>query len=68
MGNQLISMLPEGLEQQVTEILKGGTGIAEDPDAPVAPIDEGTDATENGTTTTPPTPPAPVTTTLPAPV
>lgn len=54
MGNTLISMLPEGLEEQVTQILKGGTGLADDPEAPVSPIDEGTDATEDST----PTPPA----------
>src|SRR5215217_3450647 len=40
MGNTLISMLPEGLEQQVTQILKGGTGLTDDnADAPVAPND-----------------------------
>jgi membrane protein required for colicin V production len=59
MGNTLISMLPEGLEQQVTEILKGGTGLTEDPEAPPAPVDEGTDATEDSTVP-PVTPPAPV--------
>jgi membrane protein required for colicin V production len=46
MGNTLISMLPEGLEQQVTDILQGGTGLTEDDPAPV---NEGTDATEDGT-------------------
>ena len=50
MGNTLISMLPEGLEQQVTDILKGGTGLTEeDPTGPAVPVDEGTDATEDGT-------------------
>ncbi|MDB5613302.1 MAG: Membrane protein required for colicin production [Devosia sp.] len=58
MGQTLISMLPEGLEQQVTDMLKGGTGLAEDPDAPPAPVEEGTDATEDGR----PAPTAPVTT------
>jgi membrane protein required for colicin V production len=44
MGNTLISMLPENLEQQVTEILQGGTGLTDDdgtvdPSAPeVAPV------------------------------
>ena len=49
MGNTLISMLPDGLEQQVTQALKGGTGLTDDPEAPVAPVDEGTDATEDST-------------------
>ncbi|MHA6692010.1 CvpA family protein [Devosia sp. A449] len=48
MGQTLISMLPEGLEQQVTDMLKGGTGLTEDPEA-VVPLEEGTDATEDGT-------------------
>lgn len=62
MGNTLISMLPEGLEQQVTEILKGGTGLTEDPESAPAPVDEGTDATEDGSipSTEPAIPPAPV--------
>lgn len=61
MGNTLISMLPEGLEQQVTDILKGGTGLTEeDPSAPAVPVEEGTDATEDGTVD--PTDPAPPTT------
>lgn len=50
MGQTLISLLPEGLEQQVTDMLQGGTGLADDPEAPVAPIEEGTDSTEDGTT------------------
>ncbi|HEY0033540.1 MAG TPA: CvpA family protein [Devosia sp.] len=60
MGNTLISMLPEGLEQQVTEILRGGTGITEDADAPATGVDEGTDATEDDTVSEPAaaTPPA----------
>ncbi|MDB5474099.1 MAG: CvpA family protein [Devosia sp.] len=53
LGNSLISTLPEGLEQQVTEILRGGTGIAEDPDAPAPGIEEGTDATEDSTAPAP---------------
>jgi membrane protein required for colicin V production len=57
MGQTLISMLPEGLEQQVTDMLKGGTGLAEDPDAPAVPVEEGTDSTEDGR----PAPVAPVT-------
>jgi membrane protein required for colicin V production len=48
MGNTLISMLPPGLEQQVTEILKGGTGLTDDAETTVGP-DEGTDATEDST-------------------
>jgi len=53
MGQTLIGLLPEGLEQQVTDMLKGGSGITEDPEAPAAPIDEGTDATEDGTSEQP---------------
>jgi membrane protein required for colicin V production len=64
MGNTLISMLPEGLEEQVTEILKGGTGLTEeDPNAPAVPVEEGTDETENGTVD----PTAPATPAVPAP-
>jgi membrane protein required for colicin V production len=47
MGNTLISMLPEGLEQQVTDILRGGTGLTEDA-GDANPLD-GTDANEDGT-------------------
>ena len=57
MGTTLISMLPEGLEQQVTDMLKGGTGLADDPEAPAVPVEEGTDSTEDGG----PAPVAPVT-------
>lgn len=40
MGNTLISMLPEGLEQQVTDILQGGgADLTEDPAEPTAPLD-----------------------------
>lgn len=49
MGNTLISMLPPGLEEQVTEILKGGTGLTEDANGTAAPLDEGTDSTEDST-------------------
>ena len=50
MGDTLISMLPDNLEEQVTAILQGGTGITEnDAVEPTAPADEGTDATEDGT-------------------
>ena len=43
MGNTLISMLPEGLEQQVTDILSGGgANLTEDPQAPAAPLEGGT--------------------------
>nr|WP_314260666.1 CvpA family protein [uncultured Devosia sp.] len=64
MGYTLISMLPDGLEQQVTDMLQGGTGITDDAETPAVPL-EGTDATENGTLapaapTTTVTPPAPV--------
>jgi len=42
MGDTLISMLPEGLEQQVTDILQGGgANLTEDPPAPTAPLDGG---------------------------
>jgi len=61
MGQTLIGMLPEGLEQQVTDMLQGGTGINEDPDAPAASPDEGTDATEDNSLEQPVTPAAPVT-------
>ena len=64
MGDTLISMLPEELEQQVTAFLKGSTGLTEDPadpEAPAAPLDEGTDATEDGTVD-PTDPAAPVAT------
>lgn len=48
MGTTLISMLPEGLEQQVTEMLKGGTGLTDDPETTTLPLEEeGTDATED---------------------
>ena len=61
MGNSLISMLPVGLEEQVTEILRGGSAITEDAEVPGAPVDEGTDATEDSTApATDVTPPAPV--------
>lgn len=56
MGQTLISLLPEGLEQQVTNMLKGGTGLTEDSDASPNPLDQGTDSTEDGTPE--PTPPA----------
>lgn len=56
MGQTLISLLPEGLEQQVTNMLKGGTGLTDDSDASPNPLDQGTDSTEDGTPE--PTPPA----------
>lgn len=67
MGQTLISMLPEGLEQQVTDMLQGGTGLTDDAEAPAVPLEEGTDGTEDGTlapaapatTVTPPAPVAP---------
>ncbi|MGV8855079.1 MAG: CvpA family protein [Devosia sp.] len=52
MGNTLISMLPTELEQQVTQILKGGTSLTDDPaGGPAVPLDEGTDATEDSSVT-----------------
>ncbi len=63
MGQTLISLLPEGMEQWVTELLQGGTGLTEDAESPAVPVEEGTDATENGTPEQPaaaPTPPAAV--------
>jgi len=49
MGDTLISMLPEGLEEQVTEILHGGgANLTDDPQAPPAPL-EGVDPTLDGT-------------------
>jgi len=47
MGDALISMLPENLEEQVTQILRGGTGITEEGTEPQGPLDEGTDSTED---------------------
>jgi membrane protein required for colicin V production len=45
MGTTLISMLPEGLEQQVTDVIRGGgANLTEDPNAPAAPLDGGADA------------------------
>ena len=51
MGNTLISMLPPELEQQVTQILKGGSGITDENAVgpTVAPVEDGTDANEDGT-------------------
>jgi len=46
-GDQLIAVLPPDLEQQVTEIIEGrGLGIGDS--APIEPVDEGTDALEDG--------------------
>lgn len=63
MGETLISLLPEGLEQQVNNMLKGGASLTDDADTPAVPNEGGTDSTENGTVTpgapaTPVTPPA----------
>ncbi|MDB5621679.1 MAG: CvpA family protein [Devosia sp.] len=60
MGNSLIHMLPPDLEEQVTEILKGGTGLTDDAEDGAGPADEGTDAPEDGTVAPSPTPPATV--------
>lgn len=67
-GDTLISMLPEELEAQVTAFLKGSAGLTDDADAP-APVDEGTDATEDSTVdpaapAAPATPASPSTTQL----
>lgn len=58
MGQTLISLLPEGLEQQVTDMLQGGTGLTEDSESPAVPVEEGTDETEDGTVVPPATVPA----------
>jgi membrane protein required for colicin V production len=50
MGNTLISMLPEGLEQQVTEILQGGgSNLTDDPAAPNPPAEGVEPPAEDGT-------------------
>ena len=50
MGDTLISMLPEGLEQQVTDILQGGgANLTEDPPTPPAPLDPSIDGTVDPT-------------------
>ncbi|MBJ3785328.1 CvpA family protein [Devosia sediminis] len=50
MGNTLISMLPEGLEQQVNDILQGGgANLTEDPQAPDTPLEGAPEADEGGT-------------------
>ncbi|WP_375451637.1 CvpA family protein [uncultured Devosia sp.] len=49
MGDALIAMLPPDLENQVTEILKGGTGLTDDPADPTGAVQEGTDETEDST-------------------
>lgn len=49
-GEQLIAVLPEDLEKQVTDLLRRGTGT-EDAESPTdqAPAEEGTDELEDGT-------------------
>ena len=47
MGRTLITLLPDDLEQQVTNALHGGTGLTEDSGSPAIPLDQGTDATED---------------------
>ena len=50
MGNTLISMLPEGLEQQVTDILQGGgANLTDDQPAPATPLDGGAADPNDGT-------------------
>ena len=56
MGQTLIGLLPEGLEQQVTDMLQGGTDLTEDSESPAIPVDEGTDGTEDGTVEQPAAP------------
>lgn len=42
MGNTLVSMLPEGMEEWATDILRGGsTNLTEDPQAPATPLEGG---------------------------
>jgi len=68
MGNSLISMLPQGLEQQVTDILKGSRGLTEDIESPTLPSEEGTDGNEdNSVPGGPATIPTPSVTVVPAP-
>ena len=58
MGTTLISMLPEGLEQQVTDILQGSSDITDETQAPV-PDEGGTvDPTDPVTAPPPATPQA----------
>src|SRR5690606_29751116 len=49
MGEKLISLLPDGLEQQVTDMLKGGKALVDDNESPAVPVEDGTDETEDGT-------------------
>ncbi len=50
LGNSLISVLPDNLEQQVTDILQRGKGDADSfPDEPPAPPDDSTDMPEDAT-------------------
>lgn len=50
MGSTLISMLPEGLEQQVNDILQGGgANLTEDPQAPATPLENSTLDPNDGT-------------------
>jgi membrane protein required for colicin V production len=49
MGQTLISMLPEGLERQVNDILQGGGGnLMDETEAPASPLD-GADPSIDGT-------------------
>jgi membrane protein required for colicin V production len=47
-GRQLIAVLPEDLERQVTDLLRRGTG-PDDAASPPSEEDEGTDSLEDGT-------------------
>lgn len=53
MGTTLISMLPEGLEQQVTDILQGSGGNLDDAQGTEAPAEGGTIAPEGEGTVDP---------------
>jgi membrane protein required for colicin V production len=48
MGDRLIAVLPDDLEQQVTTILRRGAGSEESPADGTAPGEEGTDLEEDG--------------------
>jgi len=48
LGEQLIAVLPDDLEKQVSDLLRRGTGFDDAAPADRAPAEEGTDALENG--------------------
>ena len=49
MGEQLIAVLPEDLEKQVTDLLRRGTGTEDASPTDQPPAEEGTDGLEDGT-------------------